>query len=44
MLGYGENFVLFLPSEAIIFRFMDEHDFDISDLVLGVEKIRSSCP
>lgn len=43
MLGYGENYVLFLPSKAIIFRFMDEHDLDISDLVQNVERIKPSC-
>ena len=44
MLGYGANYVLFLPSEAIIIRFMDEYDLDFSDLVQSVEKLRSSCP
>lgn len=44
MLGFGANHVLFLPSEVVIFRFMDEFDMDFSDLVRGVEKIRSSCP
>lgn len=44
MLGYGENYVLFLPSDVIIFRFLDEYDLDFSGLVQGVEKLRSSCP
>jgi len=43
MLGYGENYVLFLPSDVIVFRFLDEYDLDFSDLVQSVEKIRSSC-
>lgn len=43
MLGYGGNYVLFLPSEAIIFRFMDEYDLDFRNLVQAVEKVRSSC-
>jgi CubicO group peptidase (beta-lactamase class C family) len=43
MLGYGENYVAFLPSKAIIFAFMDEHDLDFDALVQSVEKIRSSC-
>ena len=44
MLGYGGNYVLFLPSGAIVVRFMDEHDYDLSDLVQGVEALKSSCP
>jgi len=44
MLGYGENYVVFLPSKAIIFAFMDEQDLDFSRLVQSVEKIKSSCP
>lgn len=43
MLGYGENYVLFLPSNIIVFRFMDEHDLDFSNLIRIVEKIKSSC-
>ena len=43
MLGFGENYVVFLPSKAIIFRFLDEHDLDIGDLIRRVENIRSSC-
>ena len=43
MLGYGENYVVFLPSKAIIFGFMDEHDLDLNRLVQSVEKIRPSC-
>jgi len=44
MLGYGENYALFLPSDVIMCRFLDEYDLDFSDLVRSVEKIRSSCP
>lgn len=44
MLGYGGNYVLFLPSRAVIFRFMDEYDLDINKLVQAVEKVKSSCP
>ena len=44
MLGYGGNYVLFLPSGAIVIRFMDEHDYDLSGLVRDVEKLKSSCP
>lgn len=44
MLGFGENYVVFLPSQAIIFRFLDEHDLDIDQLIKAVENIQSSCP
>lgn len=44
MLGFGENYVVFLPSKAIIFRFLDEHDLDIDQLIKAVEKLKSSCP
>jgi len=43
MLGFGENYVVFLPSGAIIFRFLDEHDLDIGNLIKAVEEIASSC-
>ncbi|MCO6477806.1 MAG: beta-lactamase family protein [Phaeodactylibacter sp.] len=43
MLGFGENYVVFLPSKVIIFRFLDEHGLDISQLIKSVENIRSSC-
>lgn len=43
MLGFGANFVLFLPDDVIIIRFMDEYDFDIDDLVRSVEKQVPSC-
>ncbi len=43
MLGFGENYVVFLPSGAIIFRFLDEHDLNIDKLIRAVENIRSSC-
>ncbi len=43
MLGFGENYVVFLPSGAIIFRFLDEHDLNIDRLIKRVENIKSSC-
>lgn len=43
MLGFGENYVVFLPSEVIIFRFLDEHDLNIDKLIKRVEKLKSSC-
>ena len=43
MLGFGENYVVFLPSGSIIFRFLDEHDLDIDKLIKEVEKLNSSC-
>lgn len=43
MLGFGENYVVFLPSKAIIFRFYDEHDLNIDKLIKAVENIKSSC-
>ncbi|MCB9266001.1 MAG: beta-lactamase family protein [Lewinellaceae bacterium] len=43
MLGFGENYVVFLPSKAIIFRFLDEHDLNIDKLIQGVENLKSSC-
>jgi len=44
MLGYGGNYVLFLPSGAVVIRFMDEHDYDLSALVQKIEALKSSCP
>jgi CubicO group peptidase (beta-lactamase class C family) len=44
MLGYGGNYVGFLPSGALLLRFMDEHDYDLSALVQRVESLKSSCP
>jgi CubicO group peptidase (beta-lactamase class C family) len=44
MLGYGGNYVLFLPSGAVVIRFMDEHEYDLSTLVQRVEALKSSCP
>ena len=43
MLGFGENYVVFLPGKAIIFRFLDEHDLNIDKLIRSVENIRPSC-
>jgi len=42
MLGYGANYVMFLPNNVIVLRFMDEYDLDFS-VVADVEGIRSSC-
>ena len=44
MLGFGSNYVVFLPSKVVLFRFFDEHDLDISELINAVENIVSSCP
>lgn len=44
MLGFGENYVVFLPGKSIIFRFLDEHDLDIDKLIKDVENLKSSCP
>ena len=43
MLGYGANYVLFLPNRDVIFRFMDEYDLDFRELVRRVDKLKSSC-
>jgi hypothetical protein len=43
MLGFGEHYVVFLPSGAILFRFYDEHDLNIDRLIKAVENIRTSC-
>jgi CubicO group peptidase (beta-lactamase class C family) len=43
MLGFGENYVVFLPSGLIIFRFLDEHDLNIAPLIKSVENLKSSC-
>jgi CubicO group peptidase (beta-lactamase class C family) len=43
MLGFGENYVVFLPSGAIIFRFLDEHDLNIDPLIKRVERLKPSC-
>lgn len=43
MLGFGENYVVFLPSKTIIFRFLDEHDLNIDKLIKAVEDLKSSC-
>jgi len=43
MLGFGENYVVFLPGGSIIFRFLDEHDLDITELIEAVEMVRPSC-
>ncbi len=43
MLGFGENYVVFLPSGIILFRFMDEHDLNIDPLIQAVERRASSC-
>jgi CubicO group peptidase (beta-lactamase class C family) len=43
MQGHGGNHVVFLPSGAIVVRFMDEQDMDVAPLVRAVERVRSSC-
>ena len=43
MLGYGGNYVLFLPSNVVMLRFMDEYDFDVRNLVRHAEYARSLC-
>ena len=43
MLGFGENYIVFLPSDVILFRFLDEHDLNIDRLIQHVERLRSSC-
>lgn len=44
MLGYGGNYVWFLPSKVIAIRFMDEYDLEFKGLIRSLEKIKSSCP
>ncbi|MBN1247583.1 MAG: serine hydrolase [Anaerolineae bacterium] len=44
MLGYGANYVLFLPDDIVIIRFMDEYDLDFGDLVRSMERQMPSCP
>lgn len=39
MLGFGENYIVFLPGQKIIFRFLDEHDLNIDKLIKKVEKL-----
>lgn len=43
MLGYGGNYILFLPSDVVVFRFLDEYDLNPKKLVRRVERLRSSC-
>ena len=43
MLGFGEHYIVILPGNVILFRFLDEHDMDIDDLIKRVEKLRSFC-
>ena len=43
MLGYGANYVLLLPGDAIIIRFMDEYDLDVDGLVRRVAGAAGSC-
>lgn len=43
MLGFGEKYFFFLPSETTIFSFLDERDLKIDKLIKAVEKIKSSC-
>lgn len=44
MLGWGANHVLFLPNNVVVFRFMDEYDFEMDDLVQRVGQQISLCP
>lgn len=44
MLGFGENYVAFLPGKTLLFRFMDEHDLNIEELARRAEGMRSFCP
>ena len=43
MLGFGENYVVFLPGKTIIFRFLDEHDLNIDKLIKRVAALRPAC-
>ena len=44
MIWFGESYIVFLPGDTIIFRFLDDHDdFDITPLLKAVEHIKSSC-
>ncbi|MFK8162183.1 MAG: hypothetical protein AB8H12_06930 [Lewinella sp.] len=43
MLGFGESYVVFLPSGSIIFQFLDEYDLDITSLIKAVEDLKPSC-
>ena len=43
MLGFGEHYIVILAGNVILFRFLDEHDMDIDDLIKRVEKLRSFC-
>ena len=38
MLGFGANYVMFLPEDVIVIRFMDEYDFEMDDLIRRVAK------
>lgn len=43
MLGFGANYIWFLPSNLIAIRFMDEYDFNYKPLVKALESVKSSC-
>ncbi|MEJ1238040.1 serine hydrolase [Chryseolinea sp. T2] len=43
MWGYGGNYIIFLPNDVIAFRFMDEYDLNVHELVRKVEQHRA-CP
>lgn len=39
MLGFGENYVVLLPDKSIIFRFLDEHNLNIDQLIKEVTEL-----
>lgn len=43
MWGYGGNYIVFLPNDVIGFRFMDEYDLNIGELVRTLNQINSYC-
>ena len=44
MLGFGENYIVFLSDNTVIFRFLDEHDLDIDELIKDVVTLKSPVP
>jgi len=44
MLGFGENYIVFLSDNTVIFRFLDEHDLDIDELIRDVVTLKSPVP
>lgn len=43
MLGFGENYIVFLPNDVILFRFLDEHDLDIDELIQETAAVTNIC-